>query len=155
MFVDRRKVELTRNPGFHCLDLPARANQNHRNFRAGTRERGCELRHTSLVKKNAPAQGPRPEIGSQVFRSGSHLPVIFGCRCAKKPRHLPPPLWSARHDATRLSTYGPRPVGTYRLGGLKFLKSKSTLSSEAGSALNELDKGHARLIADRVKGAGK
>src|SRR5262249_38730824 len=28
-----------------------RANQNHRNFRAGDRERGCELGHTSLLKK--------------------------------------------------------------------------------------------------------
>src|SRR5215471_7843172 len=36
-----------------------RANQNHRNFRAGDRERGCELGHTSLLKKNAPAQGPK------------------------------------------------------------------------------------------------
>src|SRR5262249_9121424 len=36
-----------------------RANQNHRNFRAGDRERGCELGHTSLLEKNAPAQGPK------------------------------------------------------------------------------------------------
>src|SRR5215467_4918776 len=36
-----------------------RANQNDRNFRAGDRERGCELGHTSLLKKNAPAQGPK------------------------------------------------------------------------------------------------
>jgi hypothetical protein len=45
------------------VSLP-RANQNHRTLGLGIGEK-CELRHTSLVKKNAPAQAPRPEIGSQ------------------------------------------------------------------------------------------
>src|SRR6516165_11543531 len=56
-----------------------RANQNHRNFRAGDRERGCELGHTSLLKKNAPAQGPK----ALRFGSGKRHPagpLVIGLR---------------------------------------------------------------------------
>src|SRR6516165_8153580 len=45
-----------------------RANQNHRNFRAGDRERGCELGQTSLLKKKCTC------TGSQALRFGSATP---------------------------------------------------------------------------------
>src|SRR5262249_27685912 len=55
-----------------------RANQNHQSFRAGNRERECELRHTSLVKKS-PRTGPQ---------TGNRVPALVRLVDASSPVEL-------------------------------------------------------------------
>src|SRR5215471_18661327 len=72
-----------------------RANQNDRNFRAGDRERGCELGHTSLLKKMHLHRVPR----RCAFGSGNAtqevclLSTAKGTECtARWKRGIIPPL---------------------------------------------------------------